>query len=99
MHQPYRPVIVINDDQRADVEFFQRRESAGRQHRFFDRFRSTGHDVVHRQFREVARQVARHIALGDDATQTAILVQNTDAAEMLAGKNTDCFRHGSSLAD
>ncbi len=53
-----------------------------------------GHHVLDGKHREIACEIAGHVAFGDDPTEPALAINHPHTAEALVGQGLDCIRHG-----
>ncbi len=86
MHKPDR-ASGLGDDQCADVIFIDGVECCRRQHVLVNRLGLACHDVVNRQSRKVSAQIARYIAVCDDACQITTTVDNHNTTKTLLRQN------------
>jgi membrane protein implicated in regulation of membrane protease activity len=64
-----RPAAVLDHDQRADLVLVEIGDRRARRHVGVRRFLGVRHDLLDRYIAQVAVQIARHVAVGDDAGQ------------------------------
>ena len=92
MHHAQRHVVP-GHHQRADIVLVKQRDRRAGKRLRIDRLGRAGHHLVDDDVGQIAVQIARDIAVGDDPGQFAIGVDDQDAADLLLRQRHDRFRH------